>query len=164
MCIYPIITSFANCNNNFLTPSEANLISAFWFAPKPSKAITSPLPNFACSTMVPTIILSSNKFADEAIRKAFEQLKEGKGEERRLYDWLVRAFNDVEQNAFCGIQIPKRLIPKEYLQKYDVKNVWKYNLPNAWRLIYSIEHQEIIVVSIVLEWMDHKEYEHRFNY
>ncbi|MEK6854559.1 MAG: hypothetical protein AABX60_04435 [Nanoarchaeota archaeon] len=101
---------------------------------------------------------------DESLKKAFEQLKEGKGEERRLYDWLLRAFNDIEQNAFCGIQIPKRLIPKEYLQKYDVHNVWKYNLPNAWRLIYSVEHQEIIVVSIVLEWMDHKEYEHRFNY
>lgn len=107
---------------------------------------------------------SKIKFADEALRKAFEQLKEGKGEERRLYDWLVRAFNDIEQNAFCGVQIPKRLIPREYLQKYDVHNVWKYNLPNAWRLIYSIEHQEIIVVSIVLEWMDHKEYERRFNY
>ena len=107
---------------------------------------------------------SKIKFADEAIREAFEQLKEGKGEERRLYDWLVRAFNDVAQNAFCGIQIPKRLIPKKYLQKYDVKNVWKYNLPNAWRLIYSIEHQDIIVVSIVLAGMGHKEYERRFNY
>ena len=107
---------------------------------------------------------SKIKFVDESLKKAFEQLKEGKGEERRLYDWLLRAFNDIGQNAFCGIQIPKRLIPKEYLQKYDVHNVWKYNLPNAWRLIYSVEHQEIIVVSIVLEWMDHKEYEHRFNY
>ena len=104
------------------------------------------------------------RFADEKIKQAFEQLLNRKGDERKLYDWLVRAFNDIEQNAFCGIQIPKRLIPKEYLQKYGVHNAWKYNLPNAWRLIYSIENQEIVVVSIVLEWMDHKEYERRFKY
>jgi len=90
---------------------------------------------------------SKIKFVDEALKEAFEQLKEGKGEERKLYDWLVRAFNDIEQNAFCGIQIPK-----EYLQ--NVHNVWKYNLPNAWRLIYSIEHQEIMVVSIILSRVD----------
>ncbi len=104
------------------------------------------------------------RFADEKLKQAFEQLKDGKGDEKELYNWLIRAFKDIEQNAFCGIQIPKRLIPNEYPQKYGVHNAWKYNLPNAWRLIYSIENQEIIVVSIVLDWMDHKEYERKFKY
>jgi Txe/YoeB family toxin of Txe-Axe toxin-antitoxin module len=107
---------------------------------------------------------SEIKFADEKLKKAFEQLRESKGDEKALYGWLVRAFKDIESNAFCGIQIPKKLIPREYLQKYGVHNVWKYNLPNAWRLIYSVENQEIVVVSIVLEWMNHKEYERRFKY
>ncbi|MBI4159265.1 hypothetical protein HY500_03325 [Candidatus Woesearchaeota archaeon] len=107
---------------------------------------------------------SKVKFADERLQKAFEQLEQGKGDERKLYEWLIRAFEDIEENAFCGIQVPKRLIPKDYIQKYDVHNIWKYNLPNAWRLVYSIENQEILVVSIVLEWMTHKEYEKRFGY
>lgn len=107
---------------------------------------------------------SQIKFSDEKLKKAFEQLKEGKGDEKKLYDWLFRAFEDIENDAFCGIQIPKKLIPKEYLQNNNVHNLWKYNLPNAWRLIYSIENQEIVVVSIVLEWMDHKDYERKFNY
>jgi len=37
-------------------------------------------------------------------------------------------------------------------------------LPDAWRLLYSIENQEILVVSIILEWMDHKNYERTFKY
>lgn len=53
-------------------------------------------------------------FADEKIKEAFEKLKESKTEDRRLYDFLVRAFEDIEKDAFCGIQIPKKLIPKEY--------------------------------------------------
>ena len=30
--------------------------------------------------------------------------------------------NNIEKNAFCGIQIPKRIIPKEYASKYGVGN------------------------------------------
>ena len=107
---------------------------------------------------------STARFADDSLKKAFEQLKAAKGDEKKLYEWLRRAFNDIEVNAFCGIQVPKKLIPKEYLQKYGVHNVWKHNLPNAWRLLYSVENQEIVVVSIILEWMNHKEYERKFKY
>ena len=107
---------------------------------------------------------SKLKFTDSKIRQAFEKLSNGNTEERQLYDWLLRAFEEIEENAFCGIQIPIRLIPKVYLRKYDIKNLWKYNLPNAWRLLYSIENSSILVVSIVLEWMNHKNYERRFNY
>ncbi len=104
---------------------------------------------------------SKIQFADDKIKKAFEDLKPT---DSILYDNLVKAFKNIEENAFCGIQIPKRLIPKEYKQKYNVKNLWKYNLPEAWRLIYSIESGRVLVISIILEWLDHKEYERRFKY
>ena len=68
--------------------------------------------------------------------------------------------DNVEEDAFCGIQIPKRLIPKEYA----VKNLWKYDLPKGWRLLYSIVNEEIVVISIIIEWFDHKSYEKRFKY
>ncbi len=103
-------------------------------------------------------------FADEKLKEAFDKLKDSKTEEKKLYEWLNRAFDDIAQNAFCGIQIPKRLMPKEYIQKYGITNLWKYDLPKAWRLLYSVGKDEIMVLSIILEWLDHKEYERRFNY
>ena len=30
--------------------------------------------------------------------------------------------------------------------------------------MYSIVNDQIVVISLVLEWLDHKEYEKRFNY
>jgi len=42
--------------------------------------------------------------------------------------------------------------------------VWKYNLPGAWRLIYSIQGGEAIIITIILDWMDHKTYEKKFKY
>ena len=105
------------------------------------------------------------KFGDENLKKAYLELESGKFEDKQLKEWLDQAVNEVRSNAFCGIQIPKRLIPKEYNKKYGpLTNLWKYNLPNAWRLIYTIKRDEVIVLSIVLEWMSHKEYNKRFGY
>ena len=51
---------------------------------------------------------------------------------------IIRAIKDLQQNAFSGVQIPKRLFPKEYVQKYGINNLWKYDLPNGWRLLYTV--------------------------
>jgi len=104
---------------------------------------------------------SEIQFASDKVKKAFEKLRK---ENPKLHKFISRAFKDIKDNVFCGIQIPKKLIPKEYLSKFGIKNVWKYNLPGAWRLIYSLEGKNLIILSIVLEWMDHKTYERRFNY
>lgn len=110
-------------------------------------------------------IKSEIKFGNENIKKAFQELDSNKFQEKQLKQWLERAFEDLEKNAFSGIQLPKHLIPKEYYAKIDnLENLWKYNLPNAWRLIYTIKKDQVVVLSIILEWMDHKDYENRFNY
>jgi len=109
-------------------------------------------------------VTSKIAFADKKLKAAFEKLKTSKTEDKKLYRWLNRAFDDLQKDAFCGIQIPRRLIPKEYIKKYQIDNLWKYNLPNAWRLLYSIARDEIIVISIIIEWMNHKTYERRLGY
>lgn len=109
-------------------------------------------------------ISSQVKFADEKIRKAYLKLDSTKFQEKQLKEWLDRAIVDMERNAFCGIQISKRLIPKIYIEKFGIDNLWKYDLPNGWRLIYSVTNHDIYVISIILEWLPHKDYEKRFGY
>lgn len=78
---------------------------------------------------------------------------------------IIRAINDLSQNAFSGIQVPKRLIPKIYIRNYGINNLWKYDLPKGWRLLYTITaDNEVELISAILEWFDHKEYERRFKY
>ncbi|MCX6814040.1 MAG: hypothetical protein NTY20_00080 [Candidatus Aenigmarchaeota archaeon] len=102
-------------------------------------------------------------FADEKVKKAFEKLKHEKAE-KRLYDTLMRAFKDIEESPTAFIHIRQKLIPKEYVSKYKIDNLWKYDLPNGWRLLYSLGRDEIEIIAIVLEWLDHKNYEKRFGY
>ena len=103
-------------------------------------------------------------FIDKKVKTAYDKLKDSKTEDQNIYKWLNRAFDDHAKNAFCGIQIPKKLIPKEYIKKYKIDNRCKYDLPKAWRLIYSVARDVIIIISIILEWLPHKEYEKRFKY
>ena len=110
------------------------------------------------------ILPSEIRFADEHIKRAFYALEQGDSSQKELYKFINQAIDNIEKNAFCGIQIPKNRIPREYTSKYGATNLWKYDLPNAWRLIYTIRGGKAIVISVVLEWMNHKEYERRFNY
>lgn len=59
-------------------------------------------------------------FADEKVKEAFEKIKK---EDSELYKFIGRAMDDIKANPFCGIHIPKKLIPKVYSQKYGINNL-----------------------------------------
>ena len=82
-----------------------------------------------------------------------------------LFKQINSALDEIENNAFCCIQVPKRLTPKNW-KHYS--NLWKYDLPQGWRLFYTVAPPDspgkVIVLSIVLDWMSHKDYEKLFKY
>ncbi len=101
------------------------------------------------------------KYADEKIKKELEKLKE---KDPNFYEHIANALRNIQEDPVCGIKIPQRLIPKEWLKKFGINNLYKYNLPNAWRLFYSLSGNEIELIAIVLKFMNHKEYEREFHY
>ena len=103
-------------------------------------------------------------FADKSIENSFRELEKSKTEDNELHRHLSNALGNLKRNVYSGIQIPKRLIPKIYIREYNVENLWKYDLPRGWRLIYTVSNEGVVVLSVILEWMDHKEYDRRFNY
>ena len=100
-------------------------------------------------------------FIDEKARKEYEKARD---ENSQLFKFLERATDDLKKNPFCGIKIPKDYWPNEYIKKYSIDNLWKYDLPNAWRLIYTIVKDEIRILAVLLEWFNHKNYEKKFGY
>lgn len=103
-------------------------------------------------------------FISTKLKEEFDSLKEGKFEDKQLHKFINKAIDELKNNSTCGIKIPKKLWPNEYNKNYEITNLWKYDLPNAWKLVYTIETDEVRIVSIVLEWFNHKDYEKRFRY
>jgi len=99
-------------------------------------------------------------FIDEKTKKEYQKAKH----DPEIYKFLKRATDDLKKDPFCGVKIPGNLWPKDYIKKYSIDNLWKYDMPNAWRLIYTIAGDEILILAILLEWFDHKKYERKFGY
>jgi len=100
-------------------------------------------------------------FVDEELEKLFEGLPE----EDALKKGLIKAIRDIQENAFCGRNVKKSLIPLELIRKYNINNLWIYNLPDAWRMLYVITSaEEIEIIAVVLNWMNHKDYERLFKF
>lgn len=78
---------------------------------------------------------------------------------------LVKSIRLLQNDVFAGIQIPKRLIPVDYVKQYGVNNLWKLNLSSGWRLLYTITpDDEVEIIVAILDWFDHKKYERKMKY
>ena len=85
--------------------------------------------------------------------KAFQELNRIVGEQHSrgvtsskditLLDAINRIFDIISSNPFYGENAKKDLIPKEYRQKYDADNLFIADLPDYWRMIYTLESDEI---------------------
>ena len=106
--------------------------------------------------------------------KAFKDLNRIVGEQRSqgitsskditLLNAINRLFNVIVNNPFYGENAKKDLIPKEYRQKYDASNLFIVDLPDYWRMIYTLESDEIEIIAFVLDIINHDEYNKKFKF
>ena len=100
-------------------------------------------------------------FVDESLGKSFNELNKVDPIKKAL----IRAINTLQEDAFSGRNVKKDLIPKSLIQKYKLNNLWIYNLPNGWRMLYVLTpSEEVQIIAVILDWMNHKDYEKLFKF
>lgn len=100
------------------------------------------------------------KFVERYFEDNFESLPENDPIKKGIQKVISR----LKENVFFGEKIEKRLIPREYIQKYSIDNLWWCPLPEGWRLVYSIATNQSEILAVIIEYFDHKNYERRFGY
>ena len=58
----------------------------------------------------------------------------------------------------------KKLIPDEYIKRFDVDNIWRIELADRWRLVYTITGNQVEIVNFVLDIFNHRGYDKIFGY
>ncbi len=101
---------------------------------------------------------------DRDFEKLNERAKQGDSESVLLIKIIEKGIQKLKYDYKYGNQISKNRIPKEYVENYGIKNLWKLNLSSFWRLIYTVRGTEIEVISVLLEVLDHKKYDRKFGY
>ena len=101
------------------------------------------------------------EYADIKIKKQLDKLEV---KDKEFFEHIKNALRNIQEDPICGIKIPIKLIPKELKKKYGINNLYKYNLPSAWRLLYSLAGNRVEIIAIILGCLNHKQYERKFNY
>lgn len=108
------------------------------------------------------------KLSSEA-KEVFEYLNsqaENSKIEKSILNSIKQKAELIKSNFQYGDPVAKKLIPKEYVQKYGINNLFRVELPNFWRMLYSVQEGEsqIEIIAFVLDIMNHKDYDKKFNY
>jgi hypothetical protein len=83
---------------------------------------------------------------------------------KTLLSAIDRTINLLATNPQLGDPISKKQFPKQLIQRYNINNLYRVELSNFWRLLYTIKNDEIYIYLIVLKVIDHKEYNKLFCY
>ncbi|PIU21248.1 MAG: hypothetical protein COT15_03175 [Candidatus Diapherotrites archaeon CG08_land_8_20_14_0_20_34_12] len=72
----------------------------------------------------------------------------------------------IKLNTHYGNPIGKDLIPKMYKEQYGITNLFRIELPNRWRMLYSLTNggTEIEIIAFVLDIIGHGTYDKKFGY
>jgi len=100
-----------------------------------------------------------NKLVGEEIAKGISS-----SDHQTLLKSIKQKIQFLKDNPQYGTHIPKNNIPNIYSTVYDVNNLWKVNLSGAWRMIYTIRGSEIEIIALILDILNHKDYDKQFGY
>lgn len=103
-----------------------------------------------------------NKLLKEAESEKEQNIKNSFN--TQLLKAIDRIIEQLAIDPTYGTHIPKNRIPKKYIDEYGINNLWKANLPSAWRLLYTLDAGKPEILTILLEYLDHNQYNKLFGY
>jgi len=96
-----------------------------------------------------------------------EQTKENNKISNSVYNSFLKKIELIKNNPGCGDNIPKSQIPKEYIEKYKINNLFRIELSNYWRCLYTLideKENKIEIIAFVIDFLDHNKYNKKFKY
>ena len=97
-------------------------------------------------------------------KEAYLKLKKrGDKEAKSILSSFNRVKDILKENPQYGDPIAKDLIPKNF-RKLGIQNLYRVELSNYWRALYTIEGTRVEIFLFVLSIVDHKEYNKLFGY
>ncbi len=103
--------------------------------------------------------------AEEAYKYLNSEAQKSKIE-RSIFNSINKKKELIKANPHYGRPVPKDRIPKEYVLKYGITNLFHVELSNFWRMLYTLtnDETEIEIIAFVLDIIDHKDYDKKFDY
>ena len=107
------------------------------------------------------------RFSKEA-HDEYVQLQTNNGRSHPTNTQLLKSINRtidlLSENPYLWEYIPKKYITKKLFEQYDTNKIFRVEIVGYWRLLYTLIGKETHIIAFILEFMDHKSYDKKFNY
>ncbi len=78
---------------------------------------------------------------------------------------VTSVISSLKNKVIVGEHVKHEVIPKYHIKRHNIQILYRVSLPHGWRLVYSIQSfYEKEPTILLLELMDHKQYNKRFGY
>jgi hypothetical protein len=77
---------------------------------------------------------------------------------------LEVTITNIKNNPNYGNKISRKYLNKNIINKYKTNKILRVELVGFWRLLYTLKGNEVEIIVIILDFMDHKEYSELFRY
>lgn len=89
----------------------------------------------------------------------------GLGPSHKFNKWIEGMKSVLKENMIAGECIRKKQIPGQYVKRYGVNNLYRYEHPEGYRSCYTLtEHGDLGVCPMILDVKTHDEYNKIFGY
>jgi len=87
------------------------------------------------------------------------------GQHGKFLKWIEDMEKVLKENMFAGDQVKKDRIPRYYIQRYGVNNLFRYDHPEGYRSCYVVSYVDGVgVCPTVLDLLSHDQYDKIFGY
>jgi len=97
-------------------------------------------------------------------KEAFIELKKAQDKQSQMLVKAIERILDIlKENPQFGDPVKKEIIPKK-MRDYGIKNLYRVELPDFWRMLYTIEGNKVEILVFILTIQNHKEYDKLLGY
>ena len=97
-------------------------------------------------------------------KEGYIQLKQREDKESKSIINSIKRITDIlKENPQFGDPIKKEIIPESF-KKNGIQNLYRIELSNFWRMLYTLEGTRIEIFLFVLNIVDHPAYNKIFGY
>ena len=85
---------------------------------------------------------------------------------KSIFNAIKKKSELIRANFQYGNPIAKKQIPDEYVRKYGISNLFRVELPDYWRMLYTVrgEESDVEIIAFVLDIINHNAYDKKFGY